>query len=285
MSDLTESTITINGVRGIVTSAGDSEAEEGVLCLHSVPGSGRDFQWLLPQTGKLLRSVALDLPGFGRADKPRDFPYSVQGYQSWLAPAIDELGLRRVHLVLHSFHSQTGLMWAAMHPDRCASVTLLDGGVLENYPGNWIANIWKLKPAGEILQALTTRPLFKLVLQRGNFRQLPSRWLDELITEDDRDTRWVTLELYRNTDFDEGHILRAALAPRGLPALVIHGRKDPFISWRYAERQRETFPEAIVRVWDDCGHFPHVQHPERTAQEVTAFLQSLLNRESAGAEG
>ena len=280
MAELRHSRIEINGVAAPIAEAGPSEATEAAVCLHAVPGSGRDFQWLLPETGNVMRSIALDLPGFGRADKPRDFPYSIEGYQQWLAPAIDELGVKRAHLILHSFHSQTGLMWAAMHPDKCASVTLLAGGVLENYPGNWIANIWKTRIAGEILQATTTRPVFKLVMQRGNWRALPGKWLDDLITEDDRDTRWVTLQLYRATNFDDGHILRQALASRNLPALVIWGRKDPFISWTYAERQRETFANAEVHVWDDCGHLPHVQHPGRTAEKVTAFLRSQIGPQS-----
>ncbi len=275
MSNLLESRLSINGVAGIVTSVNERDDEEAVVCLHSVPGSGRDFQWLLPETEKVLRSVAFDLPGFGRADKPRDFPYSIEGYQTWLAPAIDELGIKQVHLVLHSFHSQTGLMWAAMNPDRCRSVTLLDGGILEDYPGNLVANIWRTRYAGEVLQFITTRPIFKLFMRLGNPRGLNPQWLDELITEDDRATRRVTLELYRNTNFDDAGILRQALSPRNVPALVIFGRTDPFISWRYAERQRETFADAEVHVWDDCGHFPHVQHPERTAEKVTAFLRTV----------
>ncbi len=275
MAEIRHSRIEINGVSAPVAEAGPSDSSEAAVCLHSVPGSGRDFQWLLPQTGEIVRTIALDLPGFGQADKPRDFPYSIAGYQQWLAPAIDQLGVNRVHLVLHSFHSQTGLMWASMHPQHCASVTLLSAGVLEDYSGNWIANLWKTPIAGEILQAITTRPMFKLVMQRGNWRALPGEWLDELITEDDRDTRRVTLELYRATNFDDGHILREALAPRNLQALVIWGKKDPFISWKYAERQRETFPDAEVHVWDDCGHLPHVQHPQRTAETVVRFLRSL----------
>jgi len=76
------------------------------------------------------------------------------------------------------------------------------------------------------------------------------------------------------------NFLRQALSPRDVPALVIFGRNDPFISWRYAERQRETFADADIHVWDDCGHFPHVQHPERTAETVAAFLQTVVG--SAG---
>ena len=57
MSNLRESRLSINGVAGVVTSAGDPDSDEAVVCLHGVPGSGRDFQWLLPETGKIARST------------------------------------------------------------------------------------------------------------------------------------------------------------------------------------------------------------------------------------
>ena len=100
--------------------------------------------------------------------------------------------------------------------------------------------------------------------------------MDELITEDDRATRRVTLELYRNTNFDDAKILRQALSPRNIPTLVIFGRNDPFISWRYAERQRETFAECRDSGLGRLRPLPHVQHPERTAEKVTAFLTTVV---------
>ena len=280
MSSLRESRLSINGVAGIVTSAGDSNSEEAVVCLHGVPGSGRDFRRLLPETEKIARSIAFDLPGFGRADKPRDFPYSIEGYQTWLAPALDQLGIQRAHLVLHDFGGPIGLMWAAMNPQKVASIILIDTGVLADYRWHLLGRLWRTPRIGEAVQAGTTRPLFKLWMRRGNIRGLDPQWLDELIDEDERRTRSATLKLYRNTDDPGSPLLGQALAPHAKQALVIWGRRDPYISWRYADRQRDTFPNAKVHVWNDCGHWPHVQHPGRTADTVTAFLRSVVG--SAG---
>ena len=277
MSELRESRLSINGVDGVITSASDSDNEEAVICLHGVPGSGRDFQWLLPETEQVVRSIAINLPGFGRADKPRDFPYSIEGYQTWLSPALDQLGVQRAHLVLHDFGGPIGLMWAAMNPHKFASVVLIDTGVLADYRWHLLGRLWRMPRIGEAIQAGTTRPLFKLWMRRGNIRGLDSRWLDELIDEDERLTRRATLTLYRNTDEPGSPMLGQALAPQGKPALVIWGRRDPYISWRYAERQRETFPEADVQVWNDSGHWPHVQHPGRTAEIVQRFLSSVTS--------
>lgn len=280
MSSLRESRLSINGVTGIVTTAGESTSSEAVVCLHGVPGSGRDFQWLLPETETVARSIALDLPGFGRADKPDDFPYSVEGYQTWLSPALEELGVERAHLVLHDFGGPIGLMWAAMNPHKFASVVLIDTGILADYRWHLLGRLWRMPKLGEAIQAGTSRPLFKLWMRRGNIRGLDSRWLNELIDEDERRTRGATLTLYRNTDEPGSPMLGQALAPQRKPALVIWGRRDPYISWRYAERQRETFPDAEVHLWNDSGHWPHVQHPSRTADAVTAFLRSVVD--SAG---
>ena len=63
------------------------------------------------------------MPGFGRADKPRDFPYSTEpATPTSSMRLLSELGIDRVHLVLHDFGGPWGLEWAAQQPRRgCAA--------------------------------------------------------------------------------------------------------------------------------------------------------------------
>ena len=83
------------------------------------------------------------MPGFGRADKPRDFPYTVPGYADFLDDALAELGIDRVHLVLHDFGGPWGMEWAARNPARVASVVLINTGVLVGYRWHILARIWQ----------------------------------------------------------------------------------------------------------------------------------------------
>ncbi|MDQ4032492.1 MAG: alpha/beta fold hydrolase [Actinomycetota bacterium] len=78
-------------------------------------------------------AIAPDLPGYGSADKSDRFNYTVDGYARHLGGIIDQLGIYRAHLVLHDFGGPWGLTWAAQHPDRFASVTLINSGVLRGY--------------------------------------------------------------------------------------------------------------------------------------------------------
>ena len=70
------------------------------------------------RTGAFARSVAFDMPGFGKADKPRDFEYSTPGEARFLDAALTELGIERVYFVLHDLGGPWGVEWAAGHPDR-----------------------------------------------------------------------------------------------------------------------------------------------------------------------
>jgi hypothetical protein len=51
-------------------------------------------------------------------------------------------------------------------------------------------------------------------------------------------------------------MLSAALRPLDRPALVVWGRKDPYLPVEQAERQRETFPRARVVVLRGWGNLP-----------------------------
>ena len=268
--------LAINGVASLITECGDSAATEAIVCLHGVPGSGRDFESLLPSLGRLGRTIAIDLPGFGQADKPSDFPYSVEGYQTWLEPALRELQVERAHLVLHDFGGPIGLLWAAMHPDQFASVTLLATGVLTGYRWHLLGRLWRRPGLGEFLQRRTSPRLFRLWMRRGNGGGLDRDWLDRLIEEDDDATRAATLALYRATDDPGSDLVGKSLAPYERPALVIWGRKDPYVAPHYASAQRRPFPTAEILIWPDAGHWPHVQHPQRAAEAISAFLRRQL---------
>jgi pimeloyl-ACP methyl ester carboxylesterase len=105
-----------------------ADAPEAVVFVHGNPGPAEDWRRLVARTGAFARAVAPDLPGYGGVDKPDRFDYTVDGYARHLGSILDQLDVHRVHLVLHDFGGPWGLTWAADHPDRFASVTLVNTG-------------------------------------------------------------------------------------------------------------------------------------------------------------
>ena len=65
------------------------------------------------------------------------------------------------------------------------------------------------------------------------------------------------------------------------PVLVVWGRHDPYVPVRYAERQREFFPQAQVEILDDSGHWPFADNPARVAKIVVPFLRNAVSSRHA----
>jgi pimeloyl-ACP methyl ester carboxylesterase len=266
--------VIVNGIRTVVRSAGPADDTEAVVFVHGNPGSSADWEALLPAVG--MRAVAWDAPGFGQADKPDDFPQTVQGHAAFIGAALNALGIERAHLVLHDFGGPWGLEWAASEPGRVASVTLIDTGLLLDYRWHWLARIWRRRGAGEVFMATTTRPGFRMLLRQGNPRGLPADFVDRMYDDFDAATRRAVLRLYRSVPDPAGDAARLAMTLRGLdvPALVLWGGHDPYLSPRLAERQRDVFPAARCVVLPDSGHWPYADDPGRVARELTAFLRA-----------
>lgn len=267
----------IAGVWTVVREAGPTGSSEAVVLVHGNPGSSRDWEGLLDVVGPLGRAVAWDAPGFGRADKPDLFDQTVQGHAAFIDAALEALGVDRVHLVAHDFGGPWGLAWAAAHPDRLASVVLINSGVLRDYHWHYLARIWRTPRLGEAFMATSSRWAFGLLLKHGNPRGLPERFVDRMYDDFDAGTRRAVLRLYRATDqpSDVGP-LSATLRATARPALVVWGAKDPYIPLSFAQQQRETFPDAEVVVLEDSGHWPFADNPARVGELVEAFYRRVL---------
>lgn len=271
--------VTVNGVRSPLFDLGPRE-EDAVVFLHGNPGSSLDWHDLATRVSEHGRAIAPDMPGFGEADRADSFDYTVSGYARHLDGLLQQLGVRRVHLVLHDFGGPWGLAWAAAHPDRVASLTLINMGVLRGYRWHYLARIWRTPLIGELFMATVTRPMFHLTLKHGNPRGLPRPFVDRMFDQFDAGTRRAVLRLYRATDSFEplASAITTSLAPRRLPVLVLWGAHDPYLPVRYAPLQREEFPGAEVHVLEDSGHWPFADNPEAVARLVVPFLAAQLGR-------
>lgn len=114
------------GVRSFVREHGDARAAP-VVCVHGVPASSFLYRKLIPRLAdEGLRAVAFDFPGLGLAARPERFDYSWSGLAAWFGAALDALGIRRCHLVVHDIGGPIACEWAVRCPERVVSLTALN---------------------------------------------------------------------------------------------------------------------------------------------------------------
>jgi pimeloyl-ACP methyl ester carboxylesterase len=278
MSELRELRPQVGGISSSGIEAGPAGAREAVVFVHGNPGSSSDWTALVQASGELARALAFDMPGFGHASKPREFPYHVGSYAEFLRDALAQLGVERAHLVLHDFGGPFGLVWGLQHPDAWASTVLINIGVMPGYEWHTMAKRWRTPLLGELVQAWIPRWAWRRSMQSSSPRGLPPAFVEKMYDEYDRGTRRAVLRLYRATP-DPGESaaqVGAAIAALRKPALVIWGASDPFISVEYAERQREFFDVADVVILPQSGHWPFQDDPKAVEDALLPFLRAQL---------
>lgn len=269
------SSLLAGGTRTRLVQAGPGDASEAVVFVHGNPGSADDWERLVDAAGEAgHRAVAFDLPDFGETIASDGFAHDVPAYATFVAEALGELGIERVHLVIHDFGGPIGLVWAMMHAEALASITLIDTGLMPGYSWHYLARIWRTPVAGELLQATATRPLFRFLVNVQEPRGLPREFVERMYDQYDRRTRRAVLKLYRATP-DPGGMSESLIGlfrPRDVPALVIWGEDDAYLPSSYAAEQARAFPSAEVHVLPASGHWPFVDAPEVVERLLVEFL-------------
>jgi len=159
---------------------------EPVVLIHGLHASG-EINWVLPGISAALAKnhqvIALDLPGHGGSDKPKDEDaYGTRMVDDVLL-LMDHLQIKKAHIVGYSLGGMIALKLIAEHPDRALSGTLggmgwmKEGGVLQKFwerlptkedsrtPPACINSIGKLAITEEQLKAVKT-PMIVLIGDR-----------------------------------------------------------------------------------------------------------------------
>ena len=262
-----------------------------VVLIHGLAASKVTFVPTLDDLADDHHVHAIDLPGFGRSGKPLPAGrrYSAPWFADRVVEYLDAHGLRDAYLVGNSMGGRVAAEVALRHPDRVRGLMGLGAAVAFDE--------WQL-----------ARPLLKLLRWQwaaGVPVRLPSRLLHRGILEMFHDPARVPSENIRAAVDEAQHYLRdpgyrmaVAASARGLvtdrcygrtgywdrlvdlqvPSLWLYGRSDPLVSHRYGARVADTLPGAEVEVWDDLGHVPQFELPDRTH----ALLRRFIARTEAG---
>jgi haloalkane dehalogenase len=118
----------VDGLRMHYVDDGDGSP---VVCFHGEP----TWAYLYRKVARPLidaghRFVAVDMPGFGRSDKPTDRGwYSYDRHTEHVTRVLAGLDLRDATVVVQDWGGPVGLRWAVENADRVARLAILNTGL------------------------------------------------------------------------------------------------------------------------------------------------------------
>jgi pimeloyl-ACP methyl ester carboxylesterase len=234
-----------------------------LFLVHGTGGSWQSWLLNLVDLSRHRRVIAVDLPGFGASEA---FGPAVQmaSLADALVGLLDLLGIDRVVPVGHSLGGIVVLRMALHHPDRVASVVVVNGGGVAMSERRLeavirvllLANAALSRPA--VLHALVTRPrLRRRMLSRAMY-----------------DPTAMTPDLARATlaTFAAPGLVDAVAAGARddiaqhvhavqCRTLLIWGRHDRLLPLSLAQELVSRVPQIRLEVVEGAGHCPMIERP------------------------
>lgn len=241
-------------------------AGEPLVLLHGF-GANKDHWTLIArQLTRSWRVIAPDIPGFGDSSRVPQANYGLEAQLARLETFVDALGLTRFHLGGNSMGGYLAAHFAARHPDRVKSLSLLaPAGVMSAPPSELQTAIAAgdnplLVGDGAAFERLSALCFVKAPPLPARFKQvLAARAVAEAP---------FNAKLFADL-FADPLALEQALAGLAVPTLVLWGDGDRVLHPAGLEILRKVIPAAECVLMRDMGHVPMVEGPA----EVTAALQ------------
>lgn len=218
-----------------------------VVLVHGLGVSSRYMAPLARELAPFHRVFALDLPGFGRSDKPARALGLVELAEA-VASFMRATGLRAATIVGNSYGCQLAVELAARRPRMVERLVLIG-------PTTDPAYRTRRQQIARLLVDATREPVSLLGIAVTDYLHCgPRRILRTL-----RDALAQRLE----------ERLAAVLAP----ALVVRGLRDPLVSAAWAERVASELPAGRLVVVPGTAHAAHYAAPRSVAGTIRRFVE------------
>jgi pimeloyl-ACP methyl ester carboxylesterase len=245
-----------------------------LVFLHGFPSSSYDWRLLLErQTEHAV--LAPDFLGFGLSEKPRDHSYTLH----WQADMVEELVTRTgqgpVFLVAHDMGTSVANELMARDLEgsvgfEIAGALLLNGSMVQGAASPTI---------GQRILRSAVGPLFSRLSSERFFRQQFGSIFSpgHPLTDEEAEDQWALVCAgggrtlahktirYMEERFRHADRWLGAIRDWPKPVSLAWGMLDPVATEAVLNALLELRPAAKVTRFEDLGHYPQIEDPERIA--------------------
>jgi pimeloyl-ACP methyl ester carboxylesterase len=255
-----------------------------VLLVHGMAGSSATWKHVIPALARRFTVIAPDLLGHGESGKPRRGEYSLGAHANFLRDFLQVLGHKRATFVGQSLGGGIVMQLAYQFPERCERLVLVGSGGLGRevnvllraltVPGAEYVFPLVCTPYARDAGALVASWFYRVGLRVAPFIEEVWRSYTSLADADTRRAFFRTLRAVVDLGGQAVTATDRLYLSANVPTLIIWGAEDRFIPVRHAMAAHEAMPGSRLEVFDEVGHFPHCEAPERFAEVLVDFITS-----------
>jgi pimeloyl-ACP methyl ester carboxylesterase len=246
-----------------------------VLFLHGWLGSWQLWRETIARVGENYRTYSLDFWGFGESrgvgDKEESVQeFSVNAFVEMVGQFMDKLGIPKAAVVGHSMGGTVAMSSAIRYQDRvvkaCAIGSPIDGRSL--YFALKLGGYPRLVSLGFLMP-----PVLRAILGTYvGFAAQDGKAVRDMVLQDFSRVSMQSFfqsigTLHRTNLTTQMHLIKQ-------PLLGMYGKKDIIVSHKQNRLMSQLVPHALIKLYDDAGHFPMLDIPDRFNTDLLEFLDS-----------
>jgi pimeloyl-ACP methyl ester carboxylesterase len=249
-----------------------------VLLLHGFGGFLETWAFNIPPLSKRYRVYAVDLPGHGLSDKPKRYYNTAFAIES-AGDIMEALDVNCATLIGHSLGGAVSINIALSLPGRVTKLVLIDGaGLSRTLP--WLYRLSSVPVLANILMSLAVEPALERSLKRLFYDSpaLSDEMKDIILKNSSQPgVRETLLRIMKQNAGLRGPrpeaILLDKLPQLKVPSLFVHGAQDRIFPLKHVRDAFSMVPNSRVKIFDQCGHCPHIEKAVEFNETVMEFLE------------
>jgi len=261
----------------VTDSAAGDDDRPCIVFTPDGPNVVAHYQHLIALLAPRFRVVCFDMPGFGFSLPAADYAHSLEQGAGVVLAVLDQLQIGRATLAFSCANGLYAIRAAQLAPARIDSLMLTQTPALaamQAWAYKMIPRPLRVPVAGQLITWLARRKLAQLWYRSalpastdtGAFQETARRAFDA------------------GGCFCLGGVVQGLLRETSLstlsdiPCTLIWGNLDRSHRTTPPASLQDCLPQANIVQFDDCGHFPDLEQPERYAREIIVHMEKLPPR-------
>jgi pimeloyl-ACP methyl ester carboxylesterase len=270
-------------VRGVALHYVEQGQGFPVLLIPGFLGSTFSFRHTLPALAQQFRAIAVDLPGFGYADRGAHVEYSASNWAGLLAEFLRRQGIGRAAVLGHSLGGAVAQRMAVEEPElveRLVLVGSVSAAERLPVPPRGSGRLYRMGQAW----VMPRQGLVRRFARQSAFD--PAFITDEVLEGYWRPSRLPgSAAAVRQMGYDLRKDPRIDLSHIAAPTLLIWGKADRVVDLKVGRRLAEQILQARLEIVERAGHLPLEEQPDVCNRLLLDFLRDLASPEHANAAG
>lgn len=242
--------------------------QDYIIMVH---GFGADKDNWLKFSDELTKDFKIavpDLPGHGESFSELTNEYTIENQVKWLHDFMEALKIEKAHIIGNSMGGAISLKFTDSFPEKVTTLTLIDSAGIFKTETEFSRALENGKNPLVVSNKKEFSELMDLVMEKKPYIPGP---VYKVLTEKKINRKLKDEKIFNDMSKDIYDISGEAENLK-IPSLILWGEKDKILHVDNAFEFGKKIEKSKVVVFEDTGHLPMMEVPEKSADAFREFV-------------